>query len=533
MESKQWVDGSAALAERPSRVITIEATERLQTRRLRVAAYARVSSNSEDQENSFAAQNTYYTALLTSTPEWEMVDIYADEGITGTSAEKRNDFQRLMADCRRGLIDRIVVKSISRFARNTMECLEAIRELKTMGVSVFFEEQGIDTAEMSSEMVTAVHASFAQTESVNISKNMKWGCQKRMQMGSFVPSHQPYGYHLKDGRIQIDPIQAEHIQSTFSLYLEGKNTQEIADYLNQQMTMHPELEAIRWTCYRVARTLRNEKYIGDSLWQKSFHTDSLPRKELKNRGQQPQYYAEGTHPAIIEKDVFDRVQTLLAQRNKHRISAQERQISTFQAKLICEHCGSLLRCRTVNGKTYRACRTHDAGQDRCSLKLILETEFEQAFLRLYYNLKHHPILQQMLSDLRTIRERRLLWREDVVELNKQISELTSQNQMLAELKKQGLIDPDIFIAQTNELAQQLRETKLRKERLLSSISDPSITTTQELLAVLEKSPDFLDSFDPELFGELVDQIIVEDNENIRFRLKNGLELPETIERTVR
>lgn len=206
MESKQWVDGSAALAERPSRVITIEATERPKTRRLRVAAYARVSSNSEDQENSFAAQNTYYTALLTSTPEWEMVDIYADEGITGTSAEKRDDFQRLMADCRRGLIDRIVVKSISRFARNTMECLEAIRELKTMGVSVFFEEQGIDTAEMSSEMVTAVHASFAQTESVNISKNMKWGCQKRMQMGSFVPSHQPYGYHLKDGRIQIDPI---------------------------------------------------------------------------------------------------------------------------------------------------------------------------------------------------------------------------------------------------------------------------------------------------------------------------------------
>lgn len=139
----------------------------------------------------------------------------------------------------------------------------------------------------------------------------------------------------------------------------------------------------------------------------------------------------------------------------------------------------------------------------------------------------------MLSDLRTIRERRLLWREDVVELNKQISELTSQNQMLAELKKQSLIDPDIFIAQANELAQQLRETKLRKERLLSSISDPSITTTQELLTVLEESPDFLDSFDPELFGELVDQIIVEDNEHIRFRLRNGLELPETIERTVR
>lgn len=533
MESKQWTDGSAALEERPCRVITIEAAEHPQAHRLRVAAYARVSSNSEDQENSFAAQNTYYTALLTSTPEWEMVDIYADEGITGTSAEKRDDFQRLMADCRRGLIDRIVVKSISRFARNTMECLEAIRELKSIGVSVYFEEQNIDTAQMSSEMVTAVHASFAQTESVNISKNIRWGCQKRMQMGSFVPSHQPYGYCLKEGHIQIDPIQAEHIRSTFSLYLAGKNTQEIADYLNQQMAMRPELEAIHWTCYRVARTLRNEKYIGDSLWQKSFHTDSLPRKEIKNRGQQPQYYAEETHPAIIEKDIFERVQTLLAQRNKHRISTRESQISPFQTKLVCEHCGSLLRRRTVNGKTYRACRTHDTTPDRCSLKPISEAEFEQAFLRLCYNLKYHPILQQMLSDLRTIRERRLLWREDVVELNKQISELSSQNQLLAELKKQSLIDPDIFITQANELAQQLRETKIRKERLLSSLSDPSAPITQELIATLEDGPDYLDSFDPDLFGELIDQIIVEDNKHIRFRLKNGLELPETIERTVR
>ena len=148
----------------------------------------------------------------------QMVDIYADEGITGTSADKRGDFQRLMADCRRGLIDRVLVKSISRFARNTLECLEAIRELKSIGVSVFFEEQNMDTSVMSSEMLTAIHATFAQRESENTSKHMKWSCQKRMQMGTFVPNSQPFGYHLVDGTIQIDLPGAKYVCEIFSLY---------------------------------------------------------------------------------------------------------------------------------------------------------------------------------------------------------------------------------------------------------------------------------------------------------------------------
>ena len=187
MAEKLMTDGSMALREKQYRVITIEATEKPQNAKLRVAAYARVSSASDDQLNSFAAQNRHYSDLISNKENWRMVDIYADEGITGTSAEKREDFQRLLADCRRGLIDRVLVKSISRFARNTKECLETIRELKSLGVGVYFEKENIDTATMSGEMMTALFASFAQAESESISGNMRWGIQKRMQAGTYIP----------------------------------------------------------------------------------------------------------------------------------------------------------------------------------------------------------------------------------------------------------------------------------------------------------------------------------------------------------
>ena len=182
MAEKTLVNGTSAL-----RVITIEAAERPQEVKLRVAAYARVSSSSEDQKNSFEAQLRYYDALISSKENWTMVDLYADEGITGTSAEKRKDFQRLLSDCRKGKIDRVLTKSVSRFARNTKECLEAIRELKQLGIGILFEEQNIDTSAISGEMLTATFAAMAQAESESISANMRWSYQKRMQAGTFLP----------------------------------------------------------------------------------------------------------------------------------------------------------------------------------------------------------------------------------------------------------------------------------------------------------------------------------------------------------
>ena len=534
MAEKLMTDGSMALREKQYRVITIEATEKPQNAKLRVAAYARVSSASDDQLNSFAAQNRHYSDLISSKENWRMVDIYADEGITGTSAEKREDFQRLLADCRRGLIDRVLVKSISRFARNTKECLETIRELKSLGVGVYFEKENIDTATMSGEMMTALFASFAQAESESISGNMRWSYQKRMQSGTFLPSSVPYGYIVHNRQIEVDEQEAQIVRKIFREYLAGQNMATIADSLNLAgIPKRKGNSAIKWHKTSIRYILTNERYIGDSLWQKTYMTDAFPPIMVRNHGEKEMYYAESTHPAIISKEEFDSVQVLLHRRAKREISKSHD--SPFDQKIFCGQCGTSFRKKVSHEKMFWSCRKHSQNTQSCPVTQVLDSEIRETFVRFYFKLKQNneDILSQMLLSLQAIRNRRMLWSLDVIELNKQISDLTSQNQMLATLKQQGLIDPDIFISQSNELTEQLRAVKLKKERLLAVDGDNTISQTGELMEILDDGPDFLDSFDAELFGELVETIIVESNERIRFRLKNGLELSETIERTVR
>src|SRR5699024_4767336 len=281
MAEKLMTDGSMALREKQYRVITIEATEKPQNAKLRVAAYARVSSASDDQLNSFAAQNRHYSDLISGKENWRMVDIYADEGITGTSAEKREDFQRLLADCRRGLIDRVLVKSISRFARNTKECLETIRELKSLGVGVHFEKENIDTATMSGEMMTTLFASFAQAESESISSNMRWSYQKRMQRGEFITCSAPFGYHLHNGMLEIDEAEATVIRLIFDRYLSGISMADIADEITQ-LGFPTRAGMPYWQYSTVYYILQNERYAGHALLQKFYATDTLPFQKKRN-----------------------------------------------------------------------------------------------------------------------------------------------------------------------------------------------------------------------------------------------------------
>ena len=526
--------GNLATVAQP-KVIIIEATEKSQNLKVRIAAYTRVSSDSEDQLNSFAAQNHYYTSLISGKENWTMVDLYADRGITGTSAEKRDDFQRLLSDCRRGLIDRVLCKSISRFARNTTECLETIRELKSLGIGITFEKEHIDTAKMSGEMLTALFAAMAQAESESISRNGRLGVQMRMKNGTFTPSALPFGYvRDSNGKTVIDESRAPYIRRIFQDYVKGRNTNEIADRMQALQEKEPVLQNYCWTHKAVARILRNEKYSGNSLWQKTYRTDTLPIKAHLNHGEYPQYFAENSHPAIIDKITFDAVQKLLQQRKERFYSTADRD-NNFRLHMRCGCCGSRFRTYRENNVAYRICRGHAAKTSSCPIKRIAESEIHSAFLRLYYKLKHHSdqILVPLLSDFQTIRNHRMLWSEDIIELNKQISNLTSQNQLLAMLKQQGGVDPDIFISRSNELSEQLRIAKQKKSRLLNAEGDDTIIRTQELIETIEAGPDFLEEFDEELFGELVEKITVESNERLRFRLKNGLELTETIERAVR
>lgn len=516
------------LAKKP---IIIEAT-RQEEIKLRVAAYCRVSTDSEDQMNSFVAQNTHYNTYIRSHDNWTLVDVYADEGISGTSAKKRGDFQRLLEDCRKGKIDKVLVKSISRFARNTAECLEAIRELKSLGISVFFEEHNIDTKMVSSEMLTAVIASCAQAESESISKNMRWSYQKRMERGQFITCKAPYGYALEKGTLVMLEDEAKVIRQIFTMYLNGESTRAIAREMTELGITPPE-SAKQWSFMSVGYILQNEKYIGDSLAQKTFATDTFPTRKMKNNGEKVQYYVQATHPPIIAEEAYRAAQVLLKSK-RNNLAGTSRTTYDFTQKIVCGECGTFYQRKVCREKTYWICRNQNNGQG-CMQSQIPEKEFYEAFLRLYFKLKHHgdQIFQTIIHYSAKIRRGRMLWNEEIVELNKQIADISAQIHTLAQLNQKGFIHPDMYISKSNRLAEQLRAAKQKKEKLLGQEDDDLIVKTRWIMEALEQGPDFLDAFDGELFCELVERIIVESNTKIRFRLKNGMELPENIERTVR
>ena len=268
---------------------------------IRLAPYCRVSSDSEDQLHSFAAQIQYYTEYAQRNPQYQLVDIYADEGITGTSMEKRDDFHRLMRDCKKGLIDRIIVKSVSRFARNTEELLATLRMLSEIGVSVYFEENAIDTAMMNSEMIVTFPGMSAQQESISISENMRWSYKKRMESGEFNCCAPAYGFSLVNGQLEINEAEAAVVQRIFSLYLHGVGKQSIANMLNADGICRNHGRD-KWYEFTIDYILNNERYMGDALLQKSFTTESLPFKKVRNIGQQPQYYVENSYPAIVIRE---------------------------------------------------------------------------------------------------------------------------------------------------------------------------------------------------------------------------------------
>ena len=530
MSDKEKTNGSLAMAPR---VITIPAANQETARKLRVAAYTRVSSNSKDQEHSFAAQNAYFSKLITDNPDWELADIYADQGITGTSIDKRDDFLRMMEDCRKGRIDRILVKSSSRFARNTKESLAAVRELKSLNISVYFEEQNIDTAQVSGEVLIAMFAALAQRESEAISERVRWSYRVRMSKGRFSTCKAPYGYRLVKDHLEIQEDEASIIRHIFDRYLAGVSMENIAKEITALGC--PTRDGTQyWQLTSIQYILQNEKYAGDSLSQKKYTTRSFPRQQKINHGERKQYLVIDSHSAIISREIFQKVQELLTQRSA-AIHPRSDVPHAFARKVVCGHCGTLCKRKNCGGSVNWACRRHDKSITACPNTQVPEEQMKNAFLHVYYNLKHYGtnILTQLISDLYAARTGSLLWSENIVEINKQISDIASQERLLAQLKQQGSVDPDIFISRGNQLAERRRELKLQKERILRSEEDHTIQQTQDLLDVLESGPDWLDDFDEQLFSDMVEKIVVVDNETLRFRLLNGLEVTEKIERTRR
>ena len=329
----------------------------------RVAAYARVSSDKDPMGHSLSAQISYFNNLIQKHPDWTLVGIYADEGITGTRAD-RPEFMRLFADCRAGKIDMIVTKAISRFARNTVTLLETIRELQRLGIDVYFEEQNIYTLSADSELMLTLLASFAQEESLSASENQKWRIRKGFEQGK-ASTCQMLGYRLVDGEITIVPEEAETVRRIFELYHQGYGMQKIANIINEEG--HRTIKGSEWRVSKVRSILQNEKYTGDLLLQKCFVRDHVSKACVPNRGELPQYYVEEDHEAIVGKDVFGAVQALMAQRRIEYARPQGHE-SAFSRKIRCAICGKNYRrkvtaynvvwcCSTFNTKGKKYCPT--------------------------------------------------------------------------------------------------------------------------------------------------------------------------------
>ena len=299
---------SCGCPEMASKIITIEPSA--VQKKIRVAAYCRVSSSSEDQLHSFAAQVQYYTKYINSNDKMEFVDIYADEGLTGTKTEHRDEFNRMIADCRKGKIDRVLTKSLSRFARNTADALMYARLLRENGVSILFEKENIDTAYMSSELLLALSGAQAQEESISISKNMRWSVGRRMKNGTYLASSTPYGYKIVDREFVIVEEEAEIVRLIFKSYLSGMGKKEIADMLCQQ-NIPRKFGNSEWNAGTVTYILKNTRYMGDALFQKKYTTDTMPFRKKINYGEKPQYYVEEVNEAIISREDFYAVQERL------------------------------------------------------------------------------------------------------------------------------------------------------------------------------------------------------------------------------
>lgn len=493
--------------------------------KLRVCAYARVSSDSTDQRNSFASQVNYYTKYIQAHEGWTFVDIYADQGITGTSALKRDEFLRLMRDCRQGKIDRILVKSVSRFARNAQDCIEAVRELRQLGVTVYFEKEHINTANMSNEMFLSMMSAFAQEESISISKNMRKGAVMRMKNGTFRLSQAPYGYYLDEkGILIVQQEESKIVQRIFGNFLSGMGIQEIAAELQKEHIPKLNGEPI-WSYTGILYILTNERYIGDELFQKRYTTDTLPFQKKINRGQKKQYYAEDTHDPIISREVFRKAQELL-KRKSERHGHQNNGQYTFTSLIVCDECGTNF-CRRIakNQRVLWTCRKHFKGKHLCSMESLNETEIQQCFLTLYKKLAENrqEILGSYLRQLEELKDKDFMAHPDAMELNRQIAGLLEQNHTLHRLRAKECIDSAFFIAQSNELSQKISNLKaeLKQYRDLNEYAD-FIDNTRLILTILD-SP--MPVFSSSVFRNIVSRITVT-HETLRFQLVNGLELEE-------
>ena len=490
----------------------------------RVAAYCRVSTNSADQQNSYNTQVRYYTRYIKSRTEWTLVDIFADEGLSGTSSEKRENFQRMITMCELKQIDLVVTKSVSRFARNVKETLEYVRKLKLLGIGVVFEKEGINTLSMGDEMLLNTFAAIAQEESVSISQNVRFSIKKKMESGEYINGCVPFGYRLENKVMMPFEPEAEIVRSLFQGYLNGASLTELCRYLENQ-SISPRNQGAKWNVRVVSKMLSNEKYIGDSLYQKKYRETTVPFTQHINYGQEEQYYATGTHEGIVDKEIFASVQELLKKRRELYSRPEVAPAKyPFTHRIQCSECGTFYRRRIVNGSVVWGCNQHIEDRTACDSHYYREDRIMDAFIGIINRLRFAE--EGIISESIELTEKAILLKKrnnlQALESSQSMAELNAKLLMLEQLKSKGYLAPDVFESQSLEINTQINEIKTKRIQSLSSALDVALEEFKTLQARLNEIDEPLDSFDPKLFEEVIKGMTVNNRDEMTFRLIGDL-----------
>lgn len=504
-------------------------------RKRRVAAYARVSTDSDEQLSSYEAQVDFYTRYIQGNPEWEFVGLYSDEGVTGTNTKKREGFNQMVKDALSGNIDLILTKSISRFARNTVDTLTTIRRLKEKGVEVYFEKENIYTLDAKGEVMITIMSSLAQEESRSISENVTWGIRKSMADGKITLGYKHFlGYEKgEDGLPKIVEEEAKIVRKIYSLFLEGSTVRSIADYLTRQGIPTPAGKE-KWSVSTIMSILQNEKYKGDALLQKTYTVDFLSKTVKKNNGEVPQYYIQNSHPAIIDPDTFELVQNEIKRRRPGR--RQLHKNSPFTAKIICGDCGSFYGRKVWHSKTkYRSyiwrCNGKYDGDHTCATPNLRETNIENAFVEAFNKLLGDK--EQYVARF----EEFLPLLADTSSLEKQLSNLENQHTALKE-SLQAYMDTNTRLVQDqteyNQRFSEMEAACIAVEESIDEIKKQILAQQgrkeqiRRCLDELRHCDALLEDFSLDLWNSMVESVAVAVDGQMTFRFRDGTEIPVDI-----
>ena len=513
------------------KVITIEATPSIirsssyefSLKKRRVAGYARVSTDHEGQATSYESQMRYYSEYINGRDDWEFVKMYSDEGISGTNTKLRTGFKSMVEDALDGKIDLIITKSVSRFARNTVDSLTTVRQLKEVGVEIYFEKENIWTLDSKGELLITIMSSLAQEESRSISENVTWGLRKQFAEGKV---HFPYTNVLgfkagEDGAIVVDQDEAKTVRYIFQQALIGKSPYHIAKDLTEQVIPSPSGKS-HWNATTIKRMLRNEKYKGDALLQKTYTTDFLTKKKNINRGELPQYYVENNHEAIVDRETFDAVQQVLE--NKGRKSST----TIFSSKLVCGDCGHFFGSKVWHSTSkYRRviyqCNEKYKGISKCSTPHVTEDEVIQWFISAVNQILDNRIevidnLYVLLSigNLEVIDEQIKVLETEAEVVSQLVANLVSENAIIRQ-------DQDKYLKKYNQLTSKYEGIvqdieSLELQRLQKSKRNKEL---QDFIGTLEKLGKVLTDFDELLWESLVESVMINEDKGAKFKFKNG------------